>query len=260
MKLKALFTSVLMGGLGYLASWLSKPPKPANMVHHTLRAVTLIRSAGRRGVTEGSGFFVADHLVITSFHVIEGLRAIGVETYDGRRYRVLKVVAANPYKDFAVLKIAGRAPLTLKPAGQEHVGDEVFTLGAPLGMPDSVSKGIVSQLRRGPSGEPLIQHTAPISPGSSGGPLLDAYGNVLGLNNFSVDEGQNVNFALDIGVVMLAIGDRPRRSHGLFEGAYNLFDHVTSTVGVDTDWQETAQWQYLLRKDGDSERRRIGGR
>lgn len=260
MKLKALFTSILMGGIGYLTSWLSKPPTPANMVHHALRAVTLIRSAGRGGVTEGSGFFVSDHLVVTSYHVIEGLRSIGVETYDGRRYRVLKVVAANPHKDFAVLKIGGMAPLALKPAGREHVGDEVFTLGAPMGMPDSVSNGIVSQLRRGPSGEPLIQHTAPISPGSSGGPLLDAYGNVLGLNNFSVGEGQNVNFALDIGVVLLGIGKRPRRPHGLLGGAYNLIDHVTSRIGADTDWQESTRWQYLLRKDGDSERRRIGTR
>lgn len=59
---------------------------------------------------------------------------------------------------------------------------------------------------------------------------------------------------------MLAIGDRPRRPHGLFGGAYDLFDHFTSRIGVDTDWEESAPWQYLLRKDGDSERRRIGGR
>ena len=93
MKIKAIATSIITAVVGVVASRVVQPPGPANMVHHALRAVTLMRNAGPHGMAEGSGFFIADNLVATSYHVIEDMRHIVVETYSGRRFRVHRGLA-----------------------------------------------------------------------------------------------------------------------------------------------------------------------
>ena len=242
-----------MAGLGAFASWTIHPPKPADMVRYAIRAVTLIRSSGPEGTAEGTGFFIADHLVVTSYHVIEGMRGIVVETHTGRKFRVERVVACSRRRDFAVLRIAAPAPAKLKPSTRVRVGDDVFTLGAPMGIVDSVSKGILSQKVIGFHGEKLLQHTAPISPGSSGGPLLDAYGEVLGINNFYLDMGQNVNFALDISMVLRAIKLPALDKDG--NVLTDLIDRMGSRFAIDTYRRDSHTWNYFLTPDGEGVRR-----
>lgn len=256
MKTKSLCTSIAMAGVGYVVSWMFVPPAPGNMVRHSLRAVTWVRSSTQTGTAEGSGFFVGDHLVVTSYHVVAGSKRIVVEAYTGRRSKVTKIVAASRLKDFAVLRISETAPCVLRPAHGMRAGDDVFALGAPLGMRDTVTKGVLSQLLSGPFGERLVQHTAPISPGSSGGPLLDANGNVVGLNNFYLDEGQNLNFALDIGVVEKAIRRSDDGSGEQIQSRLKgLYERVCLKFSIAFEAVRQPAWEYFLRSDGEILRR-----
>lgn len=152
---------------------------------------------------QGSGFLIsADGLLVTNFHVMMGADSatviIGSETYND-----VSVVASNSEYDIAVLKIPGEnldwLPLA---SGTNSVtlGEKVAAMGNPQGLRGSVSEGIVSTVERKLDGVSfnLIQTTAPISPGSSGGPLLNMRGEVIGVNTMSHLEGQNLNFAVPV--------------------------------------------------------------
>src|SRR5208283_1045453 len=106
--------------------------------------------------------------------------------------------AGDPDKDLRLLTASGleAKPARLGKAGSLKAGDPVYAVGAPQGLELSLSEGIVSQLRGGPP--PLIQTTVAISPGSSGGGLFNAEGELVGITTFYLKEGQNLNFALPV--------------------------------------------------------------
>lgn len=151
-----------------------------------------------RATTLGSGFFVAEGVVATNVHVIEDA-AKGYVRFCGqkRRYRVEKVVGVDEAHDLALLKISGAHArrLPLGDSARVTVGDEVYAVGNPEGFDGTFSNGIVSGIRRERS-DTLIQITAPISHGSSGGPVLNARGEVIGIAVACVEDGQNLNFAI----------------------------------------------------------------
>jgi trypsin-like peptidase len=106
----------------------------------------------------------------------------------------------DPERDIAVLKVNSSSALPfLDCLGQGHspprVGERVYAIGNPKGLSNTISEGILSALRA-IDNEDVIQHTAAISPGSSGGALLDANGVLLGINSWQMTEGQNLNFAI----------------------------------------------------------------
>ncbi len=147
---------------------------------------------------QGSGFFVSrDGLVATNYHVIAGARAATVTLATGETYSALGYVAADPRTDVAVLRIAQRGFRSLDLANSDSVspGAEVIALGSPRGFQETVSTGVSSQLRL-IDGVWWLQHSAPISPGSSGGPLLDRLGHVIGINSRFRTDAQNLNFAV----------------------------------------------------------------
>src|SRR5208337_164491 len=122
--------------------------------------------------------------------------------------------AGNPEVDLGLLTAPGleAEPARLGWAGELKVGESVYAVGAPQGLELSLSEGIVSQLRGGPP--PLIQTTVAISPGSSGGGLFNAAGELVGIITFYLKEGQNLNFALPVEwigeVAKEKIQERPR--------------------------------------------------
>jgi hypothetical protein len=170
----------------------------------------------------GSGFVVdAQGLVLTNYHVIEGAKEATVIFPDKTRVKVDGFVGILPKKDLAVLRIqpAGKRLQALRIAEQAPAkGDKVYAFGAPMGLSGSVSDGIVAALRPGQEvrdtlkelinrdiytdllGYDLdaqwLQTTAPISPGNSGGPLVNGRGEVVGINTWVHALGQNLNFAL----------------------------------------------------------------
>ncbi len=150
----------------------------------------------------GSGFLVSkDGIIITNYHVIaEGTSAL-VKLPDGAFYVVDGVIAFDKARDVAVIKAHGEAfrTLTLGDSDRVQVGQEVVAIGNPLSLESTVSNGIVSSIRTiEDKGGKYLQITAPISPGSSGGPLFDMAGEVIGITTMYIKGGENLNFAIPI--------------------------------------------------------------
>jgi tetratricopeptide (TPR) repeat protein len=155
------------------------------------RSVVVVRAANN----QGSGVVVAPQVVATNCHVLGGPAQITVQR--GRISHPATRLRSDHQRDLCLLQVPTleSPPVTLGEAGRLRVGATVYAVGAPQGLELSLSAGLVSQLR-GAEGAPLVQTTAPISPGSSGGGLFDERGRLVGLTTFQMERGQNVNFAL----------------------------------------------------------------
>jgi hypothetical protein len=145
----------------------------------------------------GSGFFVAEHVIATNFHVIRGA-AKGYGRLVGHKvgFSITGVVGIDKDRDLALLSVDVKAPpLRLANSGPAEVGDNIYAVGNPEGLEGTFSQGLVSGIRhRG--ADSILQITAPISPGSSGGPVLNSKGEVVGVAVSTCTEGQNLNFAV----------------------------------------------------------------
>ena len=177
--------------------------------------------------SQGSGvIFQADGLVLTNAHVVEGTDRLTVGLQGGQRVEG-RVVGADPVTDLAVVRLVGPGPWPVAPLGNSdalQVGDWAIAVGNPFGLDHTVTLGIVSSLNRNASKLgitdkrlDLIQTDAAINPGNSGGPLLNADGEVVGINALvRTGPGAGLGFAIPInrarGIVtqLLATG---RASH-----------------------------------------------
>ena len=146
----------------------------------------------------GSGFFVGDNLIATNYHVIEGA-ARGTAKLVGQfsTYTIEGVTATDKTNDLALLKVtmSGINPLPLGNSSDVKIGETVYVAGNPRGLEGTFSNGIISS-RRDPYAKERLQMTAPISPGSSGGPVLNSKGEVIGISFMTLVGGQNLNFAI----------------------------------------------------------------
>jgi S1-C subfamily serine protease len=149
---------------------------------------------------------------MTNYHVIRGARTLTVHVPGKETFSVDSVLGYNIENDVAALQLsAGNSPPALytEEADVAKVGDRVVAIGAPLGLESTVSEGIVSALRN-TNGTHIIQTTAPISPGSSGGPLLNEFGRVIGLTTATIRNGENLNFVVSsVHIVKLLNRKRP---------------------------------------------------
>jgi len=148
----------------------------------------------------GSGFFISQNGdIITNYHVLRGASSAEVKTSDGKTYPITYIVAEDEQSDIIRLSVNIPSPyvypLSLSKTIPE-VGERIIVYGSPLGLENTVSDGIVSAIRDIPDYGRIIQITAPISPGSSGSPVLNMKGEVIGIATFQIVEGQNLNFAI----------------------------------------------------------------
>jgi S1-C subfamily serine protease len=171
---------------------------------------------GRVGEGTGSGIVLdTNGDILTNAHVIAGANQIQVTFNDGRTLAAT-LVNSNTSADLAVVRVSAAAaslhPLTLGNSDNVQVGDQVYAIGAPFGISDSMTAGIVSGLNRhnaasGLSG--LIQTDAPINPGNSGGALLNTQGQVIGIND-SIESpiagNVGVGFAIPVNLVKQMLG------------------------------------------------------
>ncbi len=148
----------------------------------------------------GSGFFVKPNLIATNYHVIEGA-AKGTAKLVGKftRYNIEGVTSTDKTNDLALLKVTayGIKPLSLGDSDKVRIGETVYVAGNPKGLEGTFSDGIISS-RRDKLTKERLQMTAPISPGSSGGPVLSKKGEVIGVSvavHRALD-AQNLNFAI----------------------------------------------------------------
>lgn len=162
-------------------------------------------------ISRGSGFFVAGDKVITNRHVIEKSYRVEIHLIDGKKFTARGVLAIDGEGDLALLQVdvpqnsVASLPL-VQTAPQE--GESIVVIGNPFGLEGSVSNGIVSAVREIPGYGKIIQITAPISPGSSGSPVVNMRGQVIGVATLQAAEGQSINFAVPSArIAQLKIGD-----------------------------------------------------
>jgi len=175
-------------------------PTAREVAGRTLPSVVLlVFETGRpNGGKLGSGFFVGQDIIATNFHVVDGARSGYVKLPGSQaKYEVLGLVAVDSPRDLALVKIKGMKgkPLPLGDSRTVGVGDDVYAVGNPEGLEGTFSTGMVSSVRKR-ADESLIQITAPISAGSSGGPVLNSSGEVIGVAMGKMTGGEALNFAI----------------------------------------------------------------
>ena len=171
--------------------------------------VTLVSLAEGKELGQGSGFLLTlrtkdgkdQVVVISNVHVIAGATQVRAKFTDGTELPIEGIAATNFDADVLALAVGSvkAKPLALA-STQPEAGERLIALGTPLGLEFTVTDGILSATRR--SGNVIwLQHSAPISPGSSGGPLLNQKGEVVGVNTFKRVGGENLNFACSFEMV-----------------------------------------------------------
>jgi len=164
------------------------------------------RDDGRSFEQQGSGsgaVIAPDGYVLTNSHVVHGAREVAVHFTDGS-VRAAEIVGEDPPTDLAALKVmeSGRPYMEIGDSNALKVGQLVIAVGNPLGLESTVSTGVVSSLGRairsisGRLIENIIQHTAPLNPGSSGGPLINTRGQVVGINTAIIAAAQGIGFSI----------------------------------------------------------------
>jgi hypothetical protein len=163
----------------------------------------------KSGAGSGTGFVAeSSGLIFTNRHVVQSRKSVGISYADGTA-TTAEVIFRDREKDLAILRPANariKTPLPLCYASYPKPGEEVFALGNPRGLANTVTRGIVSSVRRAegefrtvvPEGTTLIQTDAAVNPGNSGGPLLNTNGEVIGIVTFMRSTGEGLNFALSI--------------------------------------------------------------
>src|SRR5437868_5825283 len=190
--------------LGFISVCLRDPraqDELPDLVRRIKPAAVAIETFDARGekLLRGSGFFIDKDRVVTNRHVIDGAFRAEVHLNSGNTFSVKSVVAVDAEADIALLKV--EAPLNQvrslsldRTSPQE--GESVVVIGNPFGLEGSVTNGIVSAVRDIPGFGRIIQITAPISPGSSGSPVVNMHGQVIGVATLQITGGQSVNFAI----------------------------------------------------------------
>lgn len=153
-------------------------------------------------ISLGSCFvYTKDGMLVTNYHVIEGGYSAEI-TIGHRTYRVSSVVDYDKKLDLAILKIPATNLQPVKICRLEHkTGETVYALGNSQGLTSTFSKGMITYSDRESEGVHYVQHDAAISSGNSGGPLINEYGEVIGINTWTLKDSQNLNFAIRIGQI-----------------------------------------------------------
>ena len=185
---------------GVLYSTLSNTPQ--QIAEKALAATVSLEMKDKNDViySRGSGFFVRHNLIATNYHVIKEA-AQGTAKLVGKemKYTIEGITATDETNDLTLLKVTvqGVNPLPLGNSDTVQIGETVYVVGNPKGLEGTFSSGIISSIRKRHA-KKEFQMTAPISPGSSGGPVLNDRGEVIGVSvrTYTGQEAQNLNFAI----------------------------------------------------------------
>ena len=173
-------------------------PELVRRIKPSAVAIETFDSRGEK-LSRGSGFFIDSDRIVTNRHVIENAHRAEVHSSTGTVFPVKGVLAVDAEGDIALLKIdAPNPPIRPLPLDKTspQEGESVVVIGNPLGLEGSVTNGIVSAVRDIPTFGRIIQITAAISSGSSGSPVVNMQGQVIGIATLQVTGGQSVNFAI----------------------------------------------------------------
>src|SRR3989304_4747060 len=195
--------------------FIFKNDSPEKIYEKNVKAAVLIKTYDLLGepLKQGSGFILAeDGVIATNYHVIKNAASIEIETHDNETLQPEGVLYIEQENDIALVKLKTNEETKLYKAkigdpSKLKVGERIYTIGNPAEVKESFSEGVVSQIREIDENK-LIQITAPISPGSSGGAVLNEKGKVIGISSLIYLDGQNLNFAYPIDLIRDAIKSR----------------------------------------------------
>lgn len=193
----------------------------------------------------GSGFFIKPDLIVTNYHVVDGARKVQFRTIDSdRTFDIDGFVSINKGNDLALLKTTEMygMPLTISQRDIAE-GEPVYVIGSPQGLSATISDGIISG-KRNMFDNNLIQITAPISPGSSGGPVFNRFGEVVGVAVLQSKQGQNLNFAIPSKEINLMIEFQANHSR-TFSSLLSEEKIASSGEPTDINLENPSQTQLL---------------
>ena len=173
-----------------------------NAIQSTVSIVALDNTAQPLGF--GSGFIIDDELIVTNVHVIEGSSSAYVLVNgQEKKYKIDGYLSIDKSNDLVILKVSGlkHKSMTLNQIHIPEIGEKIYAIGNPKGFNGTFSEGIISGIRSFETNQ-VLQITAPISPGSSGGPVLNIKGEVIGVAFASYSDGQNLNFAIPVNYLL----------------------------------------------------------
>ncbi len=239
---------VLLVVIGTYFIYTINEKSPERIYAINKKAVVFISAYDYSGnlVKIGSGFIVDKNgIIATNYHVINDAGNIAIKTLDDRVLAVEGVKYFNVDKDLALIKIrkSKEYELTVVRIGDAEkiaVGEKVYAIGNPKGLESTFSEGNVSGVRQWGKDTNVIQITAPLSPGSSGGPVLDEYGRAIGISTFIVTEGQNLNFVVPVNYIKNEIS-KPEMAYSLISNPvkWDLFSSEMRSDQYIEDWSES---------------------
>lgn len=202
-------------------------------------STVMIRTYDRNGKVLGSGSGVVidnNGLIVTNNHVIDKGFYFGVifEGMDEKsQYETHTVINKNPDKDLALIKLPIKTNAIVISRGDDVVrGQKVVAIGSPLGLMNTFSEGIISGFRKSKKCD-FIQTTAPMSPGSSGGALLNMYGELIGIASAGFVEGQNINLAVPSKYILDMLGEKSTLISMELVKSYSSFSYNNIRVNFD---------------------------
>lgn len=157
----------------------------------------------KQPISLGSGFVLENGKVVTNLHVIEGAKyGYVLENGSSKKHSIKGYFQIDKINDLAILSVPTLTaqPLAISNIEKPEIGEKIYAIGNPKGLSGTISEGIVSGIRS-LENKSLIQITAPISPGSSGGPVINNKGEVIGVAVGTLTSGQNLNFAIPVNLL-----------------------------------------------------------
>lgn len=218
----------------------------ADLIESIEPAVILFDVTTSKGAVTGSGFLVdSDGIAVTNYHVLDGATKAVARFANGRHVEVAGVLFFDSELDIAIVQLSNtdKLPKLSLATSLPRKGDAAIAFGAPQGLSFSATEGIVSAIRsesdvdkeQWPKSGTWIQTSTPISPGNSGGPLLNRRGEVIGVNTFALVAGQNLNFA----VSSLEVIDALQKSQRLRTKPMPLSSLATTSRGAEVTRNES---------------------
>lgn len=203
-------------------------------------------------ISQGSGFFINENTLITNYHVIEGASLIEIKLPTQKEvFKGATIIKASEDYDIAIIQTKQSFSfLQIDSTDSDNVGSKIYCIGNPRGFEGTISEGILSG-KREYEGTDFLQITAPISPGNSGGPVINDKGDVIGISTFTYKSSQNLNFAMPIKYISKCTDYVPkpkgRASHHLYGmdpqdvtmTDFNGFSNGNSSISIKNNTSES---------------------
>lgn len=239
---------------------VSLPSFNATQIHDMAKVSVgevLTYDANGNQLSLGSCFvYSSDGKIVTNYHVIKGaVRA--VVTINETTYEVKQVLGYSPELDLAVLKIDAKGLKALPICSATHaVGENVYAFGSSQGLSATFSQGIITHALREVGGVLCVQHDAAISSGNSGGPLINRFGEVIGVNTFYISDSQNLNFAVSVGELAKLDMSKPMTLADVYKAERSPFEILRDYLMVygtylEDEKEYTVVLESVFSDDGD---------